>query len=137
MIDNAFYFVWSAIIQFFALMVGVIFILVDWRAARREQEKGQLQRVWYCRGLTIGGLMLVVPVLGKALPEMMISLVVFRGFLLPSSSDFDYQIYAHSLVFFTWLSFLTELVTIALLCYAIYLAMKTYRQQREEQQKKG
>jgi|ERR1019366_820110 amino acid transporter len=118
--------IWLVTIQILAFGVGCTFIIMDHRIIRQKQQDKQ-RSSWYRRGLTITGILFLVPVIGQGLPETIISIVVFHSEVLPSSPDFNYQLYEHSLVLFTWLALLAEIVTLALVVYLIYLGITQHR----------
>ena len=96
-------------------LVGTCFFL--WLDQRSQKREGGQGIVWYRRILFVGACLFLIPLLGIYLPEIIISLVVFHGFILPSTADFDYQLFTHSLSFFTWLAIFAYGVDFALVIY--------------------
>lgn len=112
------------------LGAACFFFLLDRRILKHES--GQ-HIVWYRRGLFIGAFIFLVPLLGVYIPEMIISLLIFHGSVLPSSSDFDYQLFTHSLSFFTWLAIFSYATPLVLFIYIICLGLiGAKRRQKKE-----
>lgn len=112
------------------LVAACFFFLLDRRILKHEN--GQ-HIVWYRRSLFIGAFIFLVPLLGVYIPEIIISLVVFHGLVLPYSSDFNYQLFTHSLSFFTWLAIFSYAIPLLLFIYIIYLGLIRARYQQEKE----
>lgn len=126
--DTILPFVWSAFLQLLAIAIGCAFFLVDRERIRRVRMQRQHTTTKYRREFLFVSLIFLLPTLGKTLPEMIISLVVFRGSVLPSSPDFTYQLHTHSLDFFIWLAVVSIILSTALIMFTIFLGILIYKQ---------
>ena len=124
-----YYLMWLAL-QLFVFAAACFFFCLDFRQVKRERKKGQYT-IWYHRGFFVTGWLFLIPFLGIAVPDTIITLEVFHGSVLPSSPDFDYQISKHSLSFIIWLSFFSYGVTTILIIYTIFLGIRKALSQRK------
>lgn len=70
------------------------------------------------------------------MPQLIITLFVFHGSLLPSSPDFNYQLFTHSLSFIIWFSIISYGLTVLLIIYVIYLGIRGVFYQNGQQKKR-
>jgi len=126
--DDTTYYVTAFAAQIFAVVLICLLFWVDRKNSKRERENGQ-HTPWYRRGLVVGGWMILLPVLGREIPALIVSLLVFHGSVRPDSFGFDQQLFHHSLSFFAWLAIYSEIGSVALFIYVVYLAITRYLRQ--------
>jgi len=131
--DTTYYLMWC-ITQLLALAAACLLFWLD-QKVKREGEQGRRTR-WFQRGFFVAGWIFLVPFLGVQVPQLMITLFVFHGSVLPSSPDFSYQLFTHSLSIILWLSLFSYGLTILLGIYAMYLGIRGALSQREQQKKR-
>lgn len=132
--DNTTYYLTWGVILLFNLAAACLLFGLDHKV-KREGEQGRHTR-WFHRGFFVAGWIFLVPLLGVQVPQLIITLFVFHGSVLPSSPDFSYQLFKHSLSFIIWLFIFSYGLTILLVIYAIYLGIRGALYQREQQKKR-
>lgn len=106
--------------------------MLDRKSVQRMRANNR-HAVWYRRGFFLGAWFFLLPLIGIDGPQMMISLLLFHGTVLPFNLDFDYQLSLHSLSIFTWLAIFTYGVNIMLISYCMYLGVSNLLSQRKEE----
>ncbi len=129
-IDNTSYYLMWSITQLFVLAGAALFFGLDRTQVKRAREQGHRTN-WYHRGFFVASWIFLVPLLGIQLPEFIVTFFVFHCSVLPSSPDFSYQLFRHSLLFITWLFIISYGLTILLIIYAIYLGIRTALHQQK------
>jgi hypothetical protein len=133
--DSINYLMWG-FTQLVALAAACFLFGLDRRQVKREREQGQHTR-WFQRGFFVAGWIFGVPLLGVQLPQLIISLFVFHDSVFPSSFDFNYRLFQHSLSFFIWISVFSYGLSVLLIVYVIFLGIRGAGYQREQQKKQN
>ena len=129
MYSTMYYLIWvlSRIMSFAA---ACFLFMLDRKNVKRMRANNQ-HAGWYQRGLFLCGWVFLIPLIGADIPQLLISLLLFHGTVLPTNPDFDYQLSIHSLSFFIWLAIFAYGINIVLVIYLVYLGVRSNLSQRK------